>query len=1095
MKVKAFGSHQCQRRFLHRGRRASEGNRTYYSHSLLLRKLVLIPVPAYGSSVVPVNCRAFFASDASDSNSTKDKEKEKEKKARVPAKSKESTQAVAEQTLPNPTPTPTPTPTVAPTPTPTPTPISFTRRLRNGIESFVSDVGFAHVPLGSPLPFAPININEKIKQQHGAAKSNEEPSSLPPKYLDDVVLSATIVGLRSALLALLFYHPTVQPSLTLPAIPSAASGLVVLSCPYKGSDRFCRMIVERLINETPPLQNAAYFHVRPENLFARIAPANLTKIPPVTPPIDTSTADAATGKARLAATRRPPAAAAVSQISQMFGGAIMVEVGSNGRAKISPNKLSSGGGSDLENDVPMLPYPWYQPYMSGSAKQPGNLKSLMIPRIQSEFGRTFYYESIHKTFEQFFEKVISNVEQEKIEQLTDSNTAVSADSPEITVSAERKNGFTPRPIVIYFEDLLDIITPNSVPPEDPSFHLDESEIINSFAYCLHKARQTRPIVVITASTPSTRAHLVNSNYSRPNNSHNHPLSSIFKAIQSGGGGNGDGNGDARSSKSSTRSPGVSFGTSLDDYIGPAVISVIPAFHKGGGAAATTQFKKKMQQDLKLQIRETNRREMAVIFNATYAHDSKLVQNMNRLLERVFEELEEEDDATLLLPVAVPRLREFRILDDLVLTPNDVEKILLYAAGRCAKRICDGASVGDDSELITFQDLKTSFSIFSDLLKGESEARSGNEFATVFANPADHMNLTKHESEILKVCLIKPADLQASFNAVGGLQKTKQVIEELIRLPLLRPELFSFGVLKHSTTGLLLFGPPGTGKTMLAKAVAAESGANFLNIQMSSIQSKWVGENEKNVKAIFTLARKLKPCVIFVDEIDSLLRVRVHNQPHWVTNTINEWMLEWDGINSKGSDGIIVVGATNRPFDLDEAVLRRLPRRLFVNLPDLAERTAILEIILAEEQVGSAGTTDENSLVEANEANEARKRVIEFVAEKTRGFSGSDLKNLCIAAALGAVRRMMKVADDAVSGEGGAVNGVTVGADEIRVLLQQDFEKAFESGDVVPSLSDKAELMNELIKWDKLYGLKAGKRGAGGNGNGWGFGLSDLKQGK
>ncbi|KAI8618975.1 P-loop containing nucleoside triphosphate hydrolase protein [Chytriomyces sp. MP71] len=343
-----------------------------------------------------------------------------------------------------------------------------------------------------------------------------------------------------------------------------------------------------------------------------------------------------------------------------------------------------------------------------------------------------------------------------------------------------------------------------------------------------------------------------------------------------------------------------------------------------------------------------------------------------------------------------------------------------------------------------------------ILSDSNHSCSFLQFAGVFANPSDHLTLSKHENEILKSCLIKPSDLATSFKSVGGLEKTKQVIEDLIRLPLLRPDLFSYGVLRQNTTGLLLFGPPGTGKTLLAKSIAAESGANFLNIQQSNIQSKWVGENEKNVKAIFSLARKLKPCVIFVDEIDALLRVRAHGAPHWVTNTINEWMLEWDGINSKGSDGIIVVGATNRPFDLDEAVLRRLPRRLFVGLPNTAERGAILKLILAEEIVGSISDVS------------LRQSILDHVTGRTEGFSGSDLKNLCIAAALVSVRRVMQ---EKVEGA-------------VRVLRLEDFDHALESGDVVPSLNEKAELMKELVKWDKMYGIRSAGKGVG-NGN-WGF---------
>jgi SpoVK/Ycf46/Vps4 family AAA+-type ATPase len=128
--------------------------------------------------------------------------------------------------------------------------------------------------------------------------------------------------------------------------------------------------------------------------------------------------------------------------------------------------------------------------------------------------------------------------------------------------------------------------------------------------------------------------------------------------------------------------------------------------------------------------------------------------------------------------------------------------------------------------------------------------------------------------------------------------------------------------------VLLFGPPGTGKTMLAKAIAKCSGAWFLNVSLSDIFDKYVGEGEKNVRAIFTLARKLGgPVVIFLDEVDAVFGTRRSDGSGSSRREVmNEFMSEWDGLSSK-NDGIVVLGATNRPFDLDDAILRRMPRRI------------------------------------------------------------------------------------------------------------------------------------------------------------------------
>ncbi|KAL5075709.1 hypothetical protein RYX36_014693 [Vicia faba] len=229
-------------------------------------------------------------------------------------------------------------------------------------------------------------------------------------------------------------------------------------------------------------------------------------------------------------------------------------------------------------------------------------------------------------------------------------------------------------------------------------------------------------------------------------------------------------------------------------------------------------------------------------------------------------------------------------------------------------------------------------------------------------------------------VISPSDIGITFNDIGALQSVKDTLRELIMLPLQRPELFSKGQLAKPCKGILLFGPPGTGKTMLAKAVATEAGANFLNISLSTITSKWFGEAEKYVKAIFSLAHKIAPTVIFVDEVDSLLGKRgvdSSSEAHY-NKMKSEFFVHWDGLRTKEKNRVLVLAATNRPFDLDDAVIRRLPRRLLINLPDAPNREKILKIILAAENLSPDIDLKE-------------------MADKTSGYSGSDLKNLCIAA--------------------------------------------------------------------------------------------------
>ncbi|KAG2248360.1 hypothetical protein Bca52824_087988 [Brassica carinata] len=181
-------------------------------------------------------------------------------------------------------------------------------------------------------------------------------------------------------------------------------------------------------------------------------------------------------------------------------------------------------------------------------------------------------------------------------------------------------------------------------------------------------------------------------------------------------------------------------------------------------------------------------------------------------------------------------------------------------------------------------------------------------------------------------VIPANEIGVNFADIGSLDETKESLQELVMLPLRRPDLFKGGLLKPCR-GILLFGPPGTGKTMMAKAIANEAGASFINVSMSTITSKWFGEDEKNVRALFTLAAKVSPTIIFVDEVDSMLGQRTRVGEHEAMRKIkNEFMTHWDGLMSNSGDKILVLAATNRPFDLDEAIIRRFERRIMVGLP-------------------------------------------------------------------------------------------------------------------------------------------------------------------
>ncbi|KAJ6412838.1 hypothetical protein OIU84_005816, partial [Salix udensis] len=195
-----------------------------------------------------------------------------------------------------------------------------------------------------------------------------------------------------------------------------------------------------------------------------------------------------------------------------------------------------------------------------------------------------------------------------------------------------------------------------------------------------------------------------------------------------------------------------------------------------------------------------------------------------------------------------------------------------------------------------------------------------EQETISEKPSQNLkNLAKDEYESNFVsAVVAPGEIGVKFNDVGALEEVKKALNELVILPMRRPELL---LSWKFAAGILLFGPPGTGKTLLAKALATEAGANFISITGSTLTSKWFGYAEKLTKALFSFASKLAPVIIFVDEVDSLLGAPGGSFEHEATRRMrNEFMAAWDGLRSKDSQRILILGATNRPFDLDDAVI-------------------------------------------------------------------------------------------------------------------------------------------------------------------------------
>ncbi len=246
-------------------------------------------------------------------------------------------------------------------------------------------------------------------------------------------------------------------------------------------------------------------------------------------------------------------------------------------------------------------------------------------------------------------------------------------------------------------------------------------------------------------------------------------------------------------------------------------------------------------------------------------------------------------------------------------------------------------------------------------------------------------LREMQPSAMREVLIESPNLH--WDEIGGLSEAKTELKEAVEWPLKYAEVFDS---MNATTprGVLLYGPPGTGKTLLAKAVATESEANFINVKGPEFLSKWVGESEKAVRETFRKARTASPCIIFMDEIDSIAPTRGGGfDSHVTERVISQLLTEMDGLESLNN--VVVVAATNRPDMIDSALLRpgRFDRLVQVPFPDLDARKAILEIHMEKKPL-------------------AEDVMIDSLAKKTEGYSGADLSALVNEAVMLAIREFV-----------------------------------------------------------------------------------------
>uniref|UniRef100_A0A0D9Y033 AAA+ ATPase domain-containing protein n=1 Tax=Leersia perrieri TaxID=77586 RepID=A0A0D9Y033_9ORYZ len=455
----------------------------------------------------------------------------------------------------------------------------------------------------------------------------------------------------------------------------------------------------------------------------------------------------------------------------------------------------------------------------------------------------------------------------------------------------------------------------------------------------------------------------------------------------------------------------------------------------------------MQDHVESKVHERNEGALksAVSINKFFPNKISIEPPQNKEQLSNWKQQLEHDAETLKAKANIAKIHKFLIcneiecnnleellIKDQLLTDESVDKIVGYALSSHLQNDSPITSE-DDKIVLSTESLKHGLNMVQITKKSSNKALKNVAIKDEF------------EKDILSY-VIPPNDIGVHFDDIGALENVKDTLKKLVMVPLQRPELFCKGRLQKPVKGILLFGPPGTGKTLLAKAIATEAGANFINISMSSITSRWFGEGEKYVKAVFSLASKLSPAVIFIDEIDSMLGRRDAEGDRTTMRRIkNEFMVHWDGLRTKAQERVLVLGATNRPFDLDEAVIRRFPRRLMVDFPDALNRERILNVILSEETL--APDVDLKSL-----------------ANMTDGYSGSDLMNLCVTAAHCPIGEIIEEEDKErnLSRPEGRPE-----PPDIRPLTMDDFRFALRT--VSASVSSGTRNLSELYRWNDLYG--------------------------
>ncbi len=304
--------------------------------------------------------------------------------------------------------------------------------------------------------------------------------------------------------------------------------------------------------------------------------------------------------------------------------------------------------------------------------------------------------------------------------------------------------------------------------------------------------------------------------------------------------------------------------------------------------------------------------------------------------------------------------------------------------------------------------------------------------------SDKGGVSSEEQELIDMIsgTIVTESPKVNWEDIAGLENVKQALREAIVLPIAKPELFTGA--RRPWSGILLFGPPGCGKTLLAKAAATECKATFFSASSADLLSKWLGESEKLISALFKVARLKAPSLIFMDEIDSIATKRGEGSESGGERRVKTQLLsEIQGLKSTHDKPLLVLGATNRPWDIDNAMLSRFEKRVRVPLPDMKARAAIFKI--HTEGVNTALT--EEDFIE--------------LAVRSEGYSGRDIANVCREVIMLPIREL-------------DMAGLLENSDQeinVRDITLNDFKKTLKK---VKPMTNKA-LMKQYNEWALEYG--------------------------